>query len=164
MGKLSLALGLGVGYVLGSRAGHARYEQIQQAAVRLSGRPEVQDAVGKVRDSLPTQLQGTVDGLVQKAGASGGSTSGGNTSGGNASASGPSVTGSFPMEDDEEVVVQTFSAMRGRSGDEAATEDPGNTAGPVPVNPAAEDNDPVAQTFSAFTERSADEPETEASR
>ncbi|WP_051683975.1 hypothetical protein [Blastococcus sp. URHD0036] len=157
MGKLSFALGLGAGYVLGSRAGHARYEQIQQAAARLSGRPEVQDAVGKVRDSLPAPLQGTVDGLVQKAG---GSTAGS----GGGSASGPTVTGSFPMEDDEEVVVQTFSAMRGRSGDEPATEDPGNTAGPVPVNAAAEDEDPVAQTFSAFTERTADEPATEHTR
>lgn len=157
MGKFSLALGLGVGYVLGSRAGHARYEQIQQAAVRLSGRPEVQEAVGKVRDSLPAPLQGTVDGLVQKAGGSSAPTGG-------TSASGPAVTGSFPMEDDEEVVVQTFSAMRGRSGDDPSTEDPGNTAGPIPVNPAAEDEDPVAQTFSAFTERSADEPATEHTR
>lgn len=154
MGKFSLALGLGVGYVLGSRAGHARYEQIQQAAVRLSGRPEVQEAVGKVRDSLPTPLQGTVEGLVPK---SGGST-------GRASAAGPTVTGSFPMEDDEEVVVQTFSAMRGRTGDEPATEDPGNTGGPVPMNASAEDEDPVAQTFSAFTERTADQPATEHTR
>jgi hypothetical protein len=152
MGKFSLALGLGVGYVLGSRAGHARYEQIQQAAGRLAERPQVQDAVSKVRDSLPAPLQGTVDGLVQKAGS------------GSASAGGPEVTGSFPMEDDEEVVVQTFSAMRGRSGDEPATDDPGNTAGPVPTNVSAEDEDPVAQTFSAFTERSADTPETEHSR
>ena len=153
MGKFSLALGLGVGYVLGSRAGHARYEQIQQAASRLAERPQVQEAVGKVRDSLPAPLQGTVDGLVQKAG-----------SGSGTPAAGPTVTGSYPMEDDEEVVVQTFSAMRGRSGDEPATEDPGNTAGPVPMNASAEDEDPVAQTFSAFTERSADEPATEHTR
>jgi hypothetical protein len=157
MGKLSFALGLGAGYVLGARAGRARYEQIQQAAVSLTEKPQVQEAVGKVRDSLPAPLQGTVDGLVQKAG-------GAKATSGGSSASGPAVTGSFPMEDDEEVVVQTYSAMRGRSGDEPATEDPGNTAGPIPVNPAAEDEDPVAQTFSAFTERTADEPATEHSR
>ncbi|RBY85288.1 hypothetical protein [Blastococcus sp. TF02A-26] len=149
MGKFSLALGLGIGYVLGSRAGHGRYEQIQQAAGRLAEKPQVQEAVGKVRDSLPAPLQDTVDGLVQKAGGS------------TPAAPGPAVTGSFPMEDDEEVVVQTFSAMRGRSGDDPATDDPGNTAGPVPVNLAAEDEDPVAQTFSAYTERSADDPATE---
>ena len=103
MGKFSLALGLGVGYVLGSRAGHARYEQIQQAAVRLSGRPEVQQAVGKVRDSLPAQLQGTVDGLVQKAGGSA-------TTTGGSSAGGPAVTGSLPMAVDEQVALQTFPA------------------------------------------------------
>jgi hypothetical protein len=68
MGKLSFALGLGAGYVLGARAGRARYEQIQQAAVSLTEKPQVQEAVGKVRDSLPAPLQGTVDGLVQKTG------------------------------------------------------------------------------------------------
>lgn len=163
MGKLSLALGLGVGYVLGTRAGRARYEQIQQAAANLAGRPEVQDAVGKVKESLPAQLQGTVDGLAKKV--SGGDSGGGSSAGGgSAPATGPAVSGSFPLESDEEVVVQTFSAMRGRSGDEPATEDPGDSTGPAPVNPAAEDEDPVAQTFSAYTERSADDPQTEHTR
>lgn len=157
MGKLSLALGIGVGYVLGSRAGRARYEQIQQAATRLTGRPEVQQAVGKVRDSLPPPLQGTVDGLVQKAGASGGGS-------GSAPKSTAPAGGGFPREDDEVVVAQTFSAFTERSADEPSTENPGRESGPAPVNAAAEDEEPVAQTFSAFTERSSDDPETEHSR
>ena|SRR3712207_4962511 len=123
MGKLSLGLGLGIGYVLGTRAGRARYEQIQQAAARLTGRPEVQEAVGKVRESLPTPLQSAVDGLV-KTPSSGGSSSGGSSSGGSSSggsSSGPSSRGGsapatstpprgedFALEDDEEVFIQPF--------------------------------------------------------
>ena len=163
MGKVTFALGLGAGYVLGARAGRARYDQIQQAATRLTGRPEVQEAVGKVRDSLPSTLQSTVDGLTK------------NTSGGSGPARGASSStapsngavapgGPFPLEEDEEVVAQTYSALRERSATQPSTEDPGATAGPVVVNAAAEDEDPVAQTFSAFTERSADEPATEHTR
>jgi hypothetical protein len=154
MGKLSLALGLGVGYVLGTRAGRARYEQIQQAATRLTERPEVQEAVGKVRDSLPAQLQGAVDGIVPRP-SSGGST---------APAGTPSPGETFPLEDDEEVVAQTYSALRERSSAAPSTEDPGLTGGPAVVNAAAEDEEPVAQTFSAFTERTSDEPQTEHTR
>jgi hypothetical protein len=157
MGKLSLALGLGVGYVLGTRAGRAQYEQIQQAAARLTARPEVQDAVGKVRDSLPTPLQGTVDGLVKKAGGSG------SASGKSTPAPGPVTTGSFPMEDDEVVMAQTYSAMTERSVDAPQTEDLGRDT-VAPVNPYAADDEPVAQTFSAYTERTADEPATEHTR
>ena len=81
MGKVSLAIGLGVGYVLGARAGRERYEQIQQAATRLSGRPEVQQAVEKVRDSLPPQIQDAVDGVVQRASSGGTGTGTGSDTG-----------------------------------------------------------------------------------
>ena len=63
MGKLSLGLGLGVGYVLGARAGRARYEQIKQTAEGLLGRPEVQQAVEQVRAAAPAPLQGSIDKL-----------------------------------------------------------------------------------------------------
>ncbi len=63
MGKLSLGLGLGVGYVLGARAGRARFEQIKQATAGLVERPEVQQAVGRVRAVVPPKLQSTIDGL-----------------------------------------------------------------------------------------------------
>ncbi|MGY1741687.1 MULTISPECIES: hypothetical protein [unclassified Blastococcus] len=155
MGKLSLAFGIGVGYVLGTRAGRARYEQIQQAATRLTERPEVQQAVGKVRESLPPQLQGAVDGLTKHAPAA--------SSGGSGAANGGAAGGGFPLED-EEPVAQTFSAFTERTADDPSTEQAGAGGTPAPVDPAAVDEEPVAQTFSAFTERTADEPTTEQSR
>ena len=63
MGRLSLGLGLGVGYVLGARAGRARYEQIKQAAAGVMERPEVQQAVEQVRAAAPAPLQGSIDKL-----------------------------------------------------------------------------------------------------
>lgn len=63
MGRLSLGLGFGVGYVLGARAGRARYEQIKQAAAGVMGRPEVQQAVEQVRAAAPAPLQGSIDKL-----------------------------------------------------------------------------------------------------
>ncbi|MGY1609458.1 hypothetical protein [Geodermatophilus sp. SYSU D00700] len=79
MGKLSMALGLGVGYVLGTRAGRERYEQIAQAATRFMGRPEVQQTLEKARDAAPPQLQSSIDKLTGQA--SGGQGPGGQSSG-----------------------------------------------------------------------------------
>ena len=50
MGKLTTVIALGAGYVLGTRAGRERYEQIKQAAASAAQRPEVQ----QVRDRLKT--------------------------------------------------------------------------------------------------------------
>jgi hypothetical protein len=63
MGRLSLGLGLGVGYVFGARAGRERYEQIKQAAAGFMERPEVQQAVEKARTAAPAPLQGSIDKL-----------------------------------------------------------------------------------------------------
>ena len=70
MGKVSLGLGLAVGYVLGAQAGRDRYEQIVQAATRFAGRPDVQQALGKARDAAPAPLRPGIEKLAQ--GASGG--------------------------------------------------------------------------------------------
>lgn len=53
MGLISKATWLGVGYVLGARAGTARYEQIVKAARRLAGRPELQAYLGRVTRISP---------------------------------------------------------------------------------------------------------------
>src|SRR3712207_621366 len=66
MGKLSLALGFGVGYVLGARAGQARYEQIKQAAGGVMERPEVQQALEKVRTAAPAPLQDSIGKLSRR--------------------------------------------------------------------------------------------------
>jgi hypothetical protein len=44
-GKLLLVVGLAVGYVLGTRAGHERYDQMKAQAQKLWGDPRVQKQV-----------------------------------------------------------------------------------------------------------------------
>ncbi|MGI8647736.1 MAG: hypothetical protein ACR2JX_05860 [Mycobacteriales bacterium] len=47
--KLVFLAGLGVGYVLGSRAGRERYEQIAQASRRVTEHPKVQETAGLIQ-------------------------------------------------------------------------------------------------------------------
>jgi hypothetical protein len=44
--KLSFLVGAGVGYVLGARAGRARYEQIMRAAHKVTGSQTIQSTAG----------------------------------------------------------------------------------------------------------------------
>ncbi|MCT9933646.1 YtxH domain-containing protein [Planotetraspora sp. A-T 1434] len=46
--KAMFAAGLAVGYVLGTRAGRERYEQIKRMAQRVADSPSVQEAAGLV--------------------------------------------------------------------------------------------------------------------
>ncbi|WNV76535.1 hypothetical protein [Geodermatophilus sp. DSM 44513] len=64
--RTSLALGFGVGYVLGARAGRGRYEEIAQAAAGVVARPEVQQALGQVRAVAPAPLQDRIDRLTSR--------------------------------------------------------------------------------------------------
>jgi len=56
-GKILLVVGIGVGYVLGARAGRERYEDIKRAAGKLWNDPRVQrqfdEAEGFVKDKAP---------------------------------------------------------------------------------------------------------------
>lgn len=49
-GKILFVVGLGVGYVLGTRAGRERYEQIRKAAEGVWNAPTVQQGVGTVKE------------------------------------------------------------------------------------------------------------------
>lgn len=49
MKKFSFLLGLAVGYVLGSRAGRQRYEQLLRAWRQVRDNPSVQEAAGLVQ-------------------------------------------------------------------------------------------------------------------
>lgn len=49
-GKLGLIVGLGVGYVLGTRAGRARYEQIKKQAEKVWELEPVQKQVGRAKE------------------------------------------------------------------------------------------------------------------
>jgi hypothetical protein len=45
--KTGMIIGLGVGYVLGAKAGRDRYEQIVETVNEITSRPEVQDLVAR---------------------------------------------------------------------------------------------------------------------
>ncbi|MFE2720913.1 hypothetical protein [Kitasatospora sp. NPDC059327] len=49
MWKLSLIVGLAAGYVLGSRAGRQRYEQIAKVTRQVAQNPKVQGAADKAK-------------------------------------------------------------------------------------------------------------------
>ncbi|MDF1605762.1 hypothetical protein [Nocardioides sp. YIM 152315] len=48
-GKLSFLVGMGVGYVLGARAGRGRYDQIAEKAQAAWRDPRVQERVGQAQ-------------------------------------------------------------------------------------------------------------------
>lgn len=55
MSKVTMLLGVGVGYVLGARAGRERYEEIQQQARRVWNDPRVQKKKAEARDAAREQ-------------------------------------------------------------------------------------------------------------
>jgi hypothetical protein len=55
---LKFLLGAAVGYVLGARAGHERYEQLVRTYQRISDHPAVQGAAGVVRARVDEKLNG----------------------------------------------------------------------------------------------------------
>lgn len=60
-GKLTLVAGLAVGYVLGSRAGRERYEQIARAASKFWESKPVQRQVHQVEDFAKDKAPAVVD-------------------------------------------------------------------------------------------------------
>lgn len=60
-GKLTLVAGVAVGYVLGSRAGRARYEQIARAASKFWESKPVQRQVHQVEDFAKDKAPDVVD-------------------------------------------------------------------------------------------------------
>jgi hypothetical protein len=51
-------LGAAVGYVLGAKAGHERYEQLRRTYERLADHPAVQGAAGVVRARVESRMNG----------------------------------------------------------------------------------------------------------
>jgi hypothetical protein len=60
MGKLKTGVALGIGYVLGARAGRARYEQIARASAKMASRPEVQRATQQIGGAVSSKLPDSV--------------------------------------------------------------------------------------------------------
>jgi len=77
-GKILFLAGVGVGYVLGTRAGRERYEQIKKAAAKLWADPRIQDKVATaeefVRDKAPEVVGFIADGAKTVAAKVGGRT------------------------------------------------------------------------------------------
>jgi hypothetical protein len=55
---LKFLLGAAIGYVLGARAGHERYEQLRRAYQRITDHPAVQGAAGVVRARIEERVNG----------------------------------------------------------------------------------------------------------
>ena len=77
-GKAGLVVGLAIGYVLGSRAGRERYEQIKAQWLKVWNAEPVQAQVDKVKDfaksqamALPSTLWESAVKVTQAAGAKG---------------------------------------------------------------------------------------------
>uniref|UniRef100_A0AAU2JQL4 YtxH domain-containing protein n=1 Tax=Streptomyces sp. NBC_00049 TaxID=2903617 RepID=A0AAU2JQL4_9ACTN len=85
--KVTFAVGLALGYVLGSRAGRERYEQLKKSAREIAQNPAVRNAAEsagqtgrqfagkafavvseKVGDAVPDSLSGRVRGLRDRVG------------------------------------------------------------------------------------------------
>jgi hypothetical protein len=65
-GKILLVVGLGIGYLLGTRAGREKYDQMKSAALKLWNDPRVQktvdDAGDFVKDKAPDVAEFFADG------------------------------------------------------------------------------------------------------
>jgi hypothetical protein len=68
-GKLGIAVGLAAGYVLGTRAGRERYQQLTASAKRIADEPSLQ------------RIQEELNGLFGSGGEQAGGTSAGSSSG-----------------------------------------------------------------------------------
>ena len=69
--KLVFAAGMAAGYVLGTRAGRERYEQLRTKAQELWESPKVQDTVASTTDTLKSkapEVQDSLKGVLKKSG------------------------------------------------------------------------------------------------
>lgn len=53
MRKLTLLIGVGIGYILGAKAGRERYEQLADQAGKVWSDPRVQSKVEEVKEQAP---------------------------------------------------------------------------------------------------------------
>lgn len=66
-GKFLFVVGLGIGYVLGTRAGRERYEQIRKAAEDIWNQPKVQEGVDTVKDFAMSRAGDVSDAVLDGA-------------------------------------------------------------------------------------------------
>lgn len=75
MGKITLLVGGAVGYVLGTRAGRERYDQIKAQAKGLWQNPKVQQKATQAQELAKHKAQDAKDKAMDKAGDATGGTS-----------------------------------------------------------------------------------------
>lgn len=66
-GKLTAALGLAAGYVLGSRAGRGRYDKIKRTATGVWEDPRVQEKVQAAEEVVKEKAQSAAETVKDKA-------------------------------------------------------------------------------------------------
>jgi len=95
--KLTLVAGFGAGYVLGAKAGTARYEQIMAKGRELAGMPAVQEATTGIQQTASTLADRARDTVNDKVGAVNDKVSGSSSStssgGGLGTATAPTTSG-----------------------------------------------------------------------
>ncbi len=62
-----MVIAFAAGYVLGSRAGRERYEQISSAARKVAGDPRVQSAASKAQETVAAQAPVVAEAVKDKA-------------------------------------------------------------------------------------------------
>ena len=60
-GKILFTLGLGIGYIFGTRAGRARYNEIKSAALKVWNDPRVQEQVSVATEFVKDKAPEVVD-------------------------------------------------------------------------------------------------------
>jgi len=69
MKKLMLLVAAGIGYVLGTRAGRERYEQIKGAVNKVANDPRVQEKTHQAVDAAKQHAPGVAEKVTHAAGA-----------------------------------------------------------------------------------------------
>jgi hypothetical protein len=67
MRKLPLLAAAAAGYVLGTKAGRERYEQIAAGARRVAGNPKVQDATARAQETVKEAVSSAASTAADKA-------------------------------------------------------------------------------------------------
>ena len=66
MKKLTLLIGIAIGYILVSRAGRERFEQLRSSARKVASNPSVQSAASKAQERVAAQAPAVAEAVKGK--------------------------------------------------------------------------------------------------